>query len=269
MMRGLFLAGVAAVVLAGCGEPIPALQTAGDESAPAPAAEAAALKPASLAELQGPLAALGTEPFWRLEIGPESGVVLTQADAEEAIEAPYVPPEINGASGRIVSGALTVELALTPCSDGMSEADYPISARVIVTGGPDLKGCAFRPWATDLGRFVTAIDRCLDARVEQAAVLYAEIEDGVTTVRLSGAGGARSDCRVARDGGVSFEPTPQSVRHASEGQPIFHRAKDNQVVELCEGQEQAKDAAGRVLGWYGLAPNCEGLDAAFEDALGR
>ena len=110
---------------------------------PAPAQPA---EPAVLGgvDLNRPLRALGTEPFWGVDITPD-GLVYTAVDSPE-IRAANPGPTVQGTTAVYASAtedgtALVVTLIATECSDGMSDRTYPLTARVEL-GGQTLNGCA-------------------------------------------------------------------------------------------------------------------------------
>ncbi len=132
----LTLLALAAISLAACsnsGETPPA-------DAPAPTA------PALLGgvDLNQPLRALGTEPFWGVDI-------TTQTLVYSAIDHPGLTvtnpgPTLQGttavyAASSADGATLVVTLIATECSDGMSDRVYPLTARVEI-GAETLNGCA-------------------------------------------------------------------------------------------------------------------------------
>lgn len=96
-------------------------------------------------DLSQPLRALGTEPFWSVDV---SGPEMTFSGADR--------PTIRAAPARrtlfedsVVYRGLTesgVELIITleadDCSDGMSDRTYPLTARVTFGDDIRLSGCA-------------------------------------------------------------------------------------------------------------------------------
>ena len=114
------------------------------EPAPAPAAPAA---PATLGgvDLGQPLRALGTEPFWGVDI-TATELVLTGVDRPE-LRIPHSGPVVQGTTAIFTGtegaagGPLIVTLIDTDCSDGMSDRTYPLTARV-ERGAEQLNGCA-------------------------------------------------------------------------------------------------------------------------------
>jgi uncharacterized membrane protein len=110
------------------------------ESAPPP--EAAA----TLAgvDLGRPVRALGTEPFWSVEITPDT-IVYTRMD-QPTQRAPNRGATVQGtmatyATSTDLNQALNVVLIATECSDGMSDRTYPLTARVEIADDT-LSGCA-------------------------------------------------------------------------------------------------------------------------------
>jgi uncharacterized membrane protein len=95
-------------------------------------------------DLGKPMRALGTEPFWGIEITPQE-IVFTDVDRAD-FRAANPGPRVAGA-GAVISardaGGTEITITLKPdkCSDGMSDWVYPLSAEVKF-GGETLKGCA-------------------------------------------------------------------------------------------------------------------------------
>ena len=135
-MRAFALTALAALALTACSPPAEAPE----------APEAAPSAPAVLAgvDLARPLRALGTEPFWAVELtGTE--MVYSGVDRPEQ-RAPQGEPTMQGTmaiweSTTGAGNALKVTLTATDCSDGMSDRTYPLTAMVEI-GGELLMGCA-------------------------------------------------------------------------------------------------------------------------------
>lgn len=141
------------LALAGCGPQAPDGSTAAPPAdAPPPAAgpteaqaEATVITPAKAtpAPFAGDLNALGTEPFWSVQIRGDQ-VKLSRPDHEDVM-APNPGPEVKG--GQAVwtairpEGPMTITLTKGDCSDGMSDRQYPMTAQVEFAGQA-LKGCA-------------------------------------------------------------------------------------------------------------------------------
>ena len=133
----LSLIALAVLGLAACSNPA---EVPPDEAPTTPA------PPAVLGgvDLGQPLRALGTEPFWGVDITPQS---LVYSDPENpGVTAPNPGPTVQGTTAVYASAtpdgaALVVTLIATECSDGMSDRVYPLTARVEV-GTRTLNGCA-------------------------------------------------------------------------------------------------------------------------------
>lgn len=138
-MRPAVLVALAVLGLAGCQPQGP---DGGAAQAPADAPPPVAEIPAAFAV---DLDARGNEPFWSIQIRP----------TQITLQRPDQPNLVVSNPGPVVDGArvnwttqsgltrMTVSLALDPsCSDGMSEAVYPMAAEVTL-GDQVLKGCAF------------------------------------------------------------------------------------------------------------------------------
>ena len=134
-MRAFALTALTLVALTAC-SPAEAPEAPEPEPAPAPAVLAGV-------DLTAPLRALGTEPFWAVEL-TGSELVYTGVDRPEQ-RAPQGKPVIQGtmATWEAVTGTgtpISVTLTATECSDGMSDRTYPLTAMVKV-GEETLMGC--------------------------------------------------------------------------------------------------------------------------------
>jgi uncharacterized membrane protein len=136
-MRALaILAPLAVLTLAACSR-----GETPDQPAPEPAGPETVLGEVNLEE---PLRALGTEPFWAVTIDG-NGLVYSGVDRPEE-RAPNAGPQMAGTtatwSGQTDQGrVIRVTLIETQCSDGMSDRTYPLTARVEI-GEELLNGCA-------------------------------------------------------------------------------------------------------------------------------
>mgnify|MGYP000924652453 CR=1 FL=1 len=82
--------------------------------------------------------ALGTEPFWNVEI-TSGRIVFHDANGKRvAVANPGARPSFNGE--RYVTDRLTVDVTHVPCADGMSDRRYADSVMVMVDGR-ELRGC--------------------------------------------------------------------------------------------------------------------------------
>jgi uncharacterized membrane protein len=133
-MRRL-IAALYLLVLAACS---PAEEPAPSPEVPAPAPVLGGV------DLAGPVRALGTEPFWSLDLTGTEMVYTTPEPPEQ--RAPRTVPLIQGTTAtwetETADGiALRVTLIATECSDGMSDRTYPLTAMVRL-GEQELTGCA-------------------------------------------------------------------------------------------------------------------------------
>lgn len=133
-MRPLFAA-LAVLALAACS---PAEAPDQPDTPPAPTPVLGGV------DLAGPLRALGTEPFWSVDLTGTEMVYTTPEPPEQ--RAPRPDPLIQGTTAtweaETADGTtFKVTLIATECSDGMSDRTYPLTAMVKV-GDRDLTGCA-------------------------------------------------------------------------------------------------------------------------------
>lgn len=92
----------------------------------------------------GTYKALGTEPFWALEIGPRE-MVFTEANAPGVRIVQATPQPISGTAGEIYQTArINVNVAHGRCSDGMSDRVYPDKVQIRVDGRA-FEGCGGEP----------------------------------------------------------------------------------------------------------------------------
>ena len=134
-MRLFALAAAAVLFLSACSQP---------ETVPAPPPAPEPATTLAGVDLTKPVRALGTEPFWGVELtGTE--IIYSGVDRPEQ-RAPQPRAVIQGTtvtlSGTTAGGtAISVMLAATECSDGMSDRTYPLSA-IVKVGDEILTGCA-------------------------------------------------------------------------------------------------------------------------------
>ena len=100
----------------------------------------------AVALMAEPLRALGTEPFWALDMDSR-GLRFITPDDTSGIRFPPIAPTVvadtvvwSGQTGRA-----TIELRVwsEKCSDGMSDREYPYAVRVTMAG-TTYRGCADR-----------------------------------------------------------------------------------------------------------------------------
>jgi uncharacterized membrane protein len=198
-------------MLAGAVVAILALGTGCAVTPPGPGAPAAGAIPPAF---EGRLAAVGTEPFWSIDLvpeGPDRGIHFSDFSAAvpREVRLDWVAPEVTGAGQRVVFRArdLTVTLTAAPCSDGMSDIRYPMQADVQRPGQAPLRGCGYQSWIHGVEAALPAIDACLLRRpgwlVSWAGADPART--GNTLVLLDRAGGGeRRACTVDAAGAASM-----------------------------------------------------------------
>ena len=135
-MRARTLTALAVLTLAACSPPAETPKE--PDPAPQPSPVLAGV------DLTRPLRAVGTEPFWAVEL-TGSEMVYSGADRPEE-RAPQGQPTMQGtmAIWEATTGAgnpLKVTLMATDCSDGMSDRTWPLTAMVQI-GDETLMGCA-------------------------------------------------------------------------------------------------------------------------------
>ena|SRR5688572_22211389 len=125
-------------VLAACGDTRP---PSADSSAVAVTADSASVSTAE------PLRALGTEPFWALDIDSSGLRFTTPEDTSGTRFPPNAPSPIAGDTlvwmAETEMTAIHVRIWRESCSDGMSDRTYPYTAIVRVSG-TTYRGCADR-----------------------------------------------------------------------------------------------------------------------------
>ena len=117
--------------------------------APAAApADAPAPKPATApmtSDFSQPMTAIGTEPFWSVTLYGTRLNLSRPGEPDLVAHAPGAEIRPGQASWTATSGdgqRLAVTLYVSPCSDGMSERTYPMTAEVTLDSAPALRGCA-------------------------------------------------------------------------------------------------------------------------------
>ena len=119
--------------------------TGAPATAPADAPAAAPATAPATSDFSQPMTAVGTEPFWSLSVvGTE--VKLTRPDEPDLVaQAPGAaikPGQATWLASGLDQQTLTVTFVISPCSDGMSDRAYPMTAEVTVGRSPPLRGCA-------------------------------------------------------------------------------------------------------------------------------
>ena len=130
------IAAMSVFALSACSNPEPA-------AAPAePAAPGAAVLGG--VDLTQPLRALGTEPFWSVELTADRLAYDSPEGGETTASRPdmVLQGTVAGFEGVTDKGStLSLTLTATECSDGMSDRTYPLTA-IVKLGDRTLTGCA-------------------------------------------------------------------------------------------------------------------------------
>ncbi|WP_207533836.1 COG3650 family protein [Desertivirga arenae] len=92
--------------------------------------------------------ALGTEPFWSLEIIPDENIIaIKDVAAGKAYRFSYRKPQISDGNYLYKTsndeGTAEITIKKENCNDGMSDRNYKYSA-IIVIGDKPLSGCAIK-----------------------------------------------------------------------------------------------------------------------------
>ena len=111
---------------------------------PADAPAAAPAQPSNTLDISQPLTARGNEPFWALSIDGTKMTLKRPLQPDLLAETPGAALEPGRAIwiAKAADGSqLTVTLYVSECSDGMSDARYPMTAEVVLLN-ESLRGCA-------------------------------------------------------------------------------------------------------------------------------
>jgi uncharacterized membrane protein len=234
---------VAALGLGGCGRKAEA-----PKPQPSPQAPAAG-------DFAGRMAAVGTEPFWRVDINPTGQITFTEAGRAGApMTVAYATPTAKDGGALFRSGELAVSFSAGPCSDGMSETAYPYAATVSAPGGVMLKGCGYASWSGAVVSLLPAIDACIAASGGRYAVIWAASDGAGARVRLDD--GEPRECAF-RAGKATFADT-NGTPMASERDPLFVRAPHAEAAGECgvSAGLEVIGADGEVAGWLTTDDEC-------------
>lgn len=83
--------------------------------------------------------AIGTEPFWDLEIGRD--LIFTDRGSNVSVTQPTPPPTPGTAGTTYRTNRLEVNVVHRQCNDGMSNRSYPDTVDVRVDGRQRYRGC--------------------------------------------------------------------------------------------------------------------------------
>ena len=140
----LLLAGGAA--LAGCQPDVtgePASEATATPQVDATRQPTAAPQPTELAPLDERFVALGTEPFWSVEVSPDQLRYSTPEDIPGAVFAARRSADAGGITytGSLGDAGVVLRISAGQCSDGMSDTVYAYRA-ALTLADRELRGCA-------------------------------------------------------------------------------------------------------------------------------
>lgn len=184
--------------------------------------------------------ALGTEPFWSLEITPARLAYNNADGANVAVPNPGARAGFNGE--RYVTDRITVDITRRPCSDGMSDRRYADTVRVTVDG-QDLSGCGgdiLPPAALDGTQWrIVSID-------DRPVVAGAEANLAFANGQISGTAGCN---RLA--GGFASDGNRLTVSQAAVTRMMCRpelMAQETRLLELLRQSLAMRfDARGRMI----------------------
>lgn len=204
----------------------------------------------------GAITAVGTEPFWKLVIGPEDGIYFSPMEGEAPPAAPYATPAIGtDGTATFATKDFTVVLKATgACSDGMSDLVFPIAAKVTV-GKQTYQGCAYRRWDNDLLAFLPQIDACLARAKSKGPVSIAAQTVAGVIVRVPGGEAGTYECLfpegMTEPSRAGIVADPAAI--VGEWDPSFYRAPGEDPGGECFAAPEVKAADGTLIGW--ILPN--------------
>jgi len=197
-------------------------------------------------QMMGDVRAVGTEPFWGLTVSPVTGLVFTEAGAGDPVREAYAAPVAVDGGGQFTSGKMQFTVTAGSCSDGMSEINYPLNARLVL-GDRTMVGCAYYPWGEQVRSLMPAIDACLTRAPARMPVTHGYLSDGYAYIRMTASGPEETyDC-VYRAGEATVKRAEGQL--PGERIPTFYRAPMDDPGESCAPHVEVKDDAGAVLGW--------------------
>ena len=264
-VRAVIAAALLGAVLAGCDQEGGvmgiggAVTGGGDGAGPAPidaekeiAALGAPADAATTALYQGSFEAVGSEPFWRLDL-MDDWVAFTRPGLQDVGGLP-TRRDYRAQGARIVAGPLVITLKATPCQHESGDT-LPYTAEVNYEGvlydgcARHGSGAASANWSSRITEMLPAIDACL-ARIENkpGRVSIAYVIDGKNTVRLTDGQGGRYECVASGAVVEDFGAIADRNVLQSENDPIFSRAPTPPPAKACGQSTELKSPDGAVLG---------------------
>ena len=143
-MRAVLLA-LAAVALCGCQPQAPDGSPAQPPADAPPTPVAAPVEPQVPEAFKGELDAMGTEPFWGVQIR-ETQISFSTPEAKIVFPNKGLTLVDGKAVWESTAGDKPIKITLIEkpgCSDGMSDLKFPLAAEVAL-GGTTYKGCAVK-----------------------------------------------------------------------------------------------------------------------------
>jgi uncharacterized membrane protein len=246
------------------------------------------------AQTTPPLVCYGNEPSWTLDLGDGSArlILSGEEDADYAGRATALPHlKVQAWRGRPSGGRAGDLVALVteaPCSDGMSDAKRPFTARVSLADGRLLAGCC-RPgtlvttgvgsasepggaggvalgsapvtapmsatgpadWGADLEQYLPAMRSCTFEALRTEAVVFAERRPNQTVhLVLRLADKRYADCEAPPYGPARVIPRGKNSRLSPAEQAVVLTLLPGQPPRgSCDRTEPALDDKGSPFAW--------------------
>ena len=151
----------------------------------------------------------GNEPSWGLSLERPGEARLDRPDAAQfrgsSTEVPFAAERIWRGRSEAGAGELVAFLRETPCSDGMSDVQHPVTVRVSLPDGSVLAGCcrvlgSTGPGAAPAGAALEGPTWRLASLPGHDAAFLAAVPDGVTVQLAAGAMQVFAGCNRMRGG---------------------------------------------------------------------
>lgn len=148
--RALLPAVFAVALLSACSAPTPTQTSATETASVTKTPEATVGEPAAkagsapiTAVIPGNLTALGTEPFWSAKIDSDT-LTYSTPESPDGVTMPVERSDQSDQTSftaKLDDKTLVLEVKRETCSDGMSDAVYPMTVALSIDGDPQ-QGCA-------------------------------------------------------------------------------------------------------------------------------